>query len=466
MRDETFELTRRKALAGLGAVGLAGAGAGVGTSALFTDEESFTNNSITAGTLDMSVTATVVAASEYYTESGDGPNVVGDMATADGAVVAGLQAGDVKPGDWIIICFDVTVGDNPGYVEVSAADFAQYENGQTEPESEVDGTPGGSLGLPLDGQGQGELQDELLAEVYGSFDGSVSSDDPRDYLGDQDPTLSGSAKQTFDQFATGVTLGGSAFPTEVGPSNSPVSYYLLLELPKDVGNEVQSDAIEFDLVFRTVQVRNNDAYPTKRGLVGYWPLDSVGDGTAEDLSGNGNDGTVVGDVASATGQVATAGSFDGTGDYVEIGDDASLGVENVTVAAWVYRDGAKNRVYVVDGRDHNYFLKFDDGTSTPRFGVMTGGSFTILNADSGDIPDQTWTHVVATYDGSELDIYVDGSHEGSASASGDIDSSAGPARIGDYIGGGYEHTGLLDDVRVYDRALSQSEVTTLYDATK
>jgi len=463
MTDRTFELTRRKLLGAAGAVGVAGAGAGVGTSALFSDEESFEDNTITAGTLDMSVTAEVVAASEYYTDSGDGPNVVGEMETADGDAVVGLQASDVKPGDWVIICFDVSVEDNPGYVQVSTESFAQYENGQTEPEIDAEGADSnaGSLGGDLDGQGKGELQDELVAEVYGTYDSDSDNSPPESYLDDPEPSLSGSARTVFEQFATGVVLGGSATPLEVGSDG--VERYLLLELPRDVGNEVQSDAMEFDLVFEAEQVRNNDGFEPSSNLVGYWPLNGVGDGTAADLSGNGNDGTVVGDVSPAGGQVAGAGAFDGSGGRVEIPDDPSLGVTNVTVSAWVYRDGSKNREYIVDGRNHNYGIKLEDGTSKPLFFVNAPNSDSLTAGTN--IPDQTWTHVVGTYDGSEVKLYVDGTAEATGNGSGDIATTAGPARIGDYIQGGYKFRGRIDDVRVYDRALSSSEVTEIYNET-
>ena len=261
----SIELSRRKALAALGAVGAAGAGAGLGTSALFSDEELFENNSITAGTLNLSVTAEIVEVNQYWN---DQDVLDGASANADGDPVVGLQAADVKPGDWAIICFEITVEDNPGYVRISTTDFAQYENGQTEPEIDAegdDGDDGGSLGSPLDGRGLGELQDELVAEVYGTYDETEDSDAPRDYLSDEDPSLSGSARTTFGEFATGVVIGGSSDPTEVG-SGETIKEYLLLELPTDVGNEVQSDAIEFDLVFRTEQARNNDDPFTSKGL--------------------------------------------------------------------------------------------------------------------------------------------------------------------------------------------------------
>lgn len=264
--DESIELTRNKILAGLGAVGAAGAAAGAGTSALFSDKEQLANNELTAGTLNLTVTASVVEASEYFKSNGNGPDLLGNLGTADGAVVTGLQMRDVKPGDWAILCFEISVEGNPGYVEISADNFAQYENGQTEPEAAVDDSAGGSLGLPLDGLGQGELQDELLVEVYNDYDSESDANPPRSYLSGKDDQLSGTAKEVFDRLANGASLGGRSTPTEVGPANSPVKQYFLLELPAAVGNAVQSDVVTFDLVFETEQARNNQVATATRTI--------------------------------------------------------------------------------------------------------------------------------------------------------------------------------------------------------
>jgi len=248
MTDKQFDLTRRKILGSLGAVGLAGAGAGFGTSALFSDEESFDGNTITAGTLDMSVTAEVVAANQYWEDEG----IIGGAETADGEPVVGVEAKDVKPGDWAIIGFTIDVQDNPGCVTITTENLTSYENGRTEPEKDVDSTGGGTLGSPLDGEGNGELQEHLVAEVWEDFDGSVSSENPEDYLMNRDPTTpAGTTLVDADNtYSTGVTVGGgTAFNTS--------QFYLLLELPADVGNQVQSDSVEWDLRFEAIQARNN-----------------------------------------------------------------------------------------------------------------------------------------------------------------------------------------------------------------
>lgn len=264
--NESIELTREKILTGLGAIGAAGAGAGLGTSALFSDGEQIANNELTAGTLNLTVTAEVVKASEYFSTGGAGPNLVGSLGTADGAVVTGLQVNDFKPGDWVILCFEISVEGNPGYVWISADEFAQYENGQTEPEAAVDDSPGGALGMPLDGLGQGELQDELLVEVYDEYNSQSGTDPPRSYLGGKADRLSGTAREVFDRLASGAFLGGRSDPTEVGPANSPIKRYLLLELPTTVGNDVQSDAVTFDLVIEAEQARHNEISAATRTI--------------------------------------------------------------------------------------------------------------------------------------------------------------------------------------------------------
>jgi len=256
--SKKVRLTRRRVLGGLGTIGVAGATAGLGTSALFSDEESFEDNSITAGTLDMSVTASVEAANDYWAEKVD----LGELeATADGEAVTGLQVEDVKPGDWGIICFEFDIGENPGYVRTRAENLMTAENGYTEPEP----TDSEAENDPDDPDGAGELQDFMLAEVYRSFDPAADSDPPRSHLspegGDPAAPMGSTVQETYDEFAGGVLMrDGEGDPLAVGSSEDEATaeWCLLLYLPEDVGNIVQSDSFSFDLVFEAEQVRNND----------------------------------------------------------------------------------------------------------------------------------------------------------------------------------------------------------------
>lgn len=256
--SERYELSRRKVLAGLGTIGLAGAGAGFGTTAYFSDTESFENNTLTAGTLDMSVTASVEAANEYWAEQ---VNLEELEVTADGEIETGLQVEDIKPGDWGIICFEFDIGDNPGYVRTTASGLTSSENGYSEPEPEDSEAEND----PNDPEGDGELQDFMLAEVYQSFDSDADSDPPRSHLspdgGDPAAPEGSTLQETYEEFESGVLMrDDEGDPLVVGSSEDEATaeWCLLLYLPEDVGNIVQGDGVSFDLTFDAEQVRNND----------------------------------------------------------------------------------------------------------------------------------------------------------------------------------------------------------------
>jgi len=266
---QLYSLSRRKMVAGLGVVGLASAGAGVGTSAFFSDEESFENNTLTAGTLDMSVTANVVAADDYWT----GQGALDLSETADGDVVSGIQVDDVKPGDWALICFDIEVGDNPGYVQVRTEEFVENGGANPEPEQDVEG----------DTDNDADLGEFLLTTVWQNYDETSgdktglstldpvfnnASDDLNISYGSPDVggVVDGITHYTNAREANGVLENGYLIKDDNGdllPINDQAnegvySFCLLLEIPFQVGNVIQGDSISFDLVFETEQVRHNE----------------------------------------------------------------------------------------------------------------------------------------------------------------------------------------------------------------
>ncbi|ELZ51803.1 hypothetical protein C464_00369 [Halorubrum coriense DSM 10284] len=275
MKPETNDigLSRRKMLLGLGAVGVASAGAGLGTTAYFNDTETFEGNTLTAGTLDMSVTANLVAADEYWSGQTDIPL----SATADGqGVTAGLVVDDVKPGDWAIVCFDIEVGDNPGYVQVRTENFTETGGANPEPEQAVEG----------DADNDADLGEFLLASVWQSYDESgdktgLSVLDPV-FNNAPDATANASgitysapdvdgvaspdahytnAREADAQLNAGYLIkdnNGDLLAINDAANEGVYSFCLLLEIPFQVGNVIQGDTLSFDLVFETEQVRHND----------------------------------------------------------------------------------------------------------------------------------------------------------------------------------------------------------------
>jgi predicted ribosomally synthesized peptide with SipW-like signal peptide len=273
--QQLYNLSRRKMLAGLGAVGLASAGAGLGTAAYFSDTEEFEGNSITAGTLDMSVSATVVAANEYWVNNGG----LGLAAVADSQdAVVGLEVDDVKPGDWGIICFDIDIESNPGYVQVCTEEFAEAGGANPEPEQEAEGDADNDADLdefllstvwqdysgPTDGSSGGMKTDlSVLDPVFNNAGNSLSvaygePDTGGVVDGDQHHTTAREANAILDAANDGYVINDDqGVPLAIGAGDT-YTFYLLFEIPFAVGNVIQGDTLSFDLAFKTEQVRNND----------------------------------------------------------------------------------------------------------------------------------------------------------------------------------------------------------------
>jgi predicted ribosomally synthesized peptide with SipW-like signal peptide len=188
MTDDKLELSRRKTLAGLGAIGAAGAGTGLGTSALFSDEESFNNNTIEAGTANLVIEASVGPVSSGLENNGSVELVDADSdsdgddgtLTVDGTPdpAVGLRVQDMKPGDAFCLRTTVIVEGNPMFVKCFAENIFNHDGTNTEPEGQadddVDPSSPGSAG---EGDEDGELMQNL--EVATGYEPErIDDDDP------------------------------------------------------------------------------------------------------------------------------------------------------------------------------------------------------------------------------------------------------------------------------------------------
>jgi hypothetical protein len=206
------------------------------------------------------------------------------------------------------------------------------------------------------------------------------------------------------------------------------------------------------------------------GLVAYYPFN----GNADDESGNGNHGVVHGATLTTDrfGSEESAYRFDGINDYIEIADSPSLDIEQqITIAAWVrFYSNPDGSSRIVD-KSHTdcrapwnmYGLRMCCKASRFSFDVTTYGSNHISNSTS-DYPPDAWHFVIGTYDGSAQKLYVDGVLDSSAAVSGPIETNNEPLLIGKHRGCESQHfDGVLDDVRIYNRALSEAEIGGLYE---
>jgi predicted ribosomally synthesized peptide with SipW-like signal peptide len=282
MTDKKYELSRRKALLGLGTIGVAGAAAGMGTSALFSDEETFEDNTIQAGTTNLIVEATVAeydSTANLFDDSTPGYVEIEDAdGEVDGDAGVGITATDLKPGDAFVVGFNVIVEDNPMYVAAQASNLADSENTpNTEPENATSTDP--DTGGDAVGSGAGDLDNQM--ETVIGYDGPSGGADANNFTWDQSGAVAPNNAEAgtgggqsltayLDNLANqgflyrnpdpGPTpLGhGNGNPTELGNGDN-VTHWQYFEIPIGVGNEIQGDSVSWDVTWYAEQVRNNAA---------------------------------------------------------------------------------------------------------------------------------------------------------------------------------------------------------------
>jgi hypothetical protein len=204
------------------------------------------------------------------------------------------------------------------------------------------------------------------------------------------------------------------------------------------------------------------------GPVARYPLGDIGI-TVFDSSGNGNNGTASGVTRTADrfGINNTADSFNGTSSRITVNDAPSLRPSTITVSAWVKRATLGGDRKIV-GKNLNsnisdsYNLGIYDDNKI-EFWVYSSGWHGVRGISGGTtVAIGAWYHVVGVYDGNTVTTYLNGQFDRtSVVGSVVIDYSIDPLYIGQTPTGDYFH-GDIDDVRIYNRALSGSEITALY----
>jgi chitodextrinase len=202
------------------------------------------------------------------------------------------------------------------------------------------------------------------------------------------------------------------------------------------------------------------------GLVAAYSFDAGSGSTAADVSGNGNTGTIANAIWSTAGHAGAALSFNGSNAWVTVPDAPALDLTTgMTLEAWVKptKLGAWRTALIKEAPSQSeltYGLYASTDTGPPSGNVLVGSPPDTFLRGTSTPALNTWTHVSATYDGSTLRVYVNGVQQASRAVSGAISTSTGALRIGGNSVWGEYFSGLIDDVRVYNRALSASELQT------
>jgi hypothetical protein len=207
-------------------------------------------------------------------------------------------------------------------------------------------------------------------------------------------------------------------------------------------------------------------------LIAHWPFDEgSGSVTANTLDASYN-GTLDGATWEATGQSGSAIRFDGIDDRVSIPGGFNISGSAFTIALWFKADDFDvndarliSKATSTATEDHLWMLGTNsNGDIYLRARLGTQGTTDTLHGDSGVLPTQQWVHAALVYDGSALRIYQDASLVGSQVKTGTVDTDT---NVGVAIGnqpagaGSTPFDGVIDEVRIYDRALSVSELQQL-----
>lgn len=207
------------------------------------------------------------------------------------------------------------------------------------------------------------------------------------------------------------------------------------------------------------------------GPVAYWRLDETSGSTAADETGNGRDGSYVNgptlnsEAAVSDGTSVHVNDNGHEAERVNLGNPDNWGVSSaITIELWVKWVGGSSTNWpapIGKGRDDGYSIYWSY-TSDLNWLINNVGTVSI----SFDFSNYDWVHLVCTYDGSSMILYVNGVAEASTSASGSIPQNGqnlifgrDPQRTFD----GDEWQGLGDEIALYDRALTATEIEEHYN---
>jgi hypothetical protein len=196
------------------------------------------------------------------------------------------------------------------------------------------------------------------------------------------------------------------------------------------------------------------------GLVGAWSFDEATGSTVSDASGKGNTGTVSG-AKRVAGRHGGALWFDGRNDMVTVQSSSSLSLTTgMTLEAWVRPEalGSMWRTVAIKEQTNQlaYALYAGNGRGLPSGHVNNG-----IDRGLSGTPALTlkrWAHLATTWDGSVIRLYVNGAQVASQSLGGTAVTSRGALRLGGNTVWSEWFHGAIDEVRIYNRALSPAEL--------
>jgi hypothetical protein len=214
---------------------------------------------------------------------------------------------------------------------------------------------------------------------------------------------------------------------------------------------------------QSVSVTVSNSAPPPSGLVAAWGFNEGSGMSVADASGKGHVGTLSSTTWSAAGKFGGALSFNGSSSWVTVADANDLDLSSaLTLEAWVKPSalGSAWRTVLFKERTGGmmYSLYANQDTGRPVGQVWLGSERNAVG--SAGLVLNAWSHLASTYDGATLRLYLNGVLVSSQATSGTLSASSGVLRIGGNGVWPEWFAGLIDEVRVYNRALSAGEIQT------
>ena len=283
------------------------------------------------------------------------------------------------------------------------------------------------------------------------------------------PTVTGGTITSWQwSFGDGNTSGGtgSSVPSAIWSYSNAGSYTVSLTVTGPGGSVTQTNP-NFITVAASSSSSSSTSSGGTSGLALAYSFDNIFGSVALDYSGNSHYGVISNAAKINNGRFGTALSFNGTNAWVTLGNNASLALNTgMTLEAWVYPTAAMSGLETVVMKEKlatatsagtaTYLLAANNSANQPMSAVWNGSEAT-ANGNT-QIPPNQWTHLASTYNGQYQNLYVNGVLVETLPQTGPIATSTGALRIGgNSIWGGY-FQGYIDEVRIYNKALSNAQI--------
>jgi hypothetical protein len=280
-----------------------------------------------------------------------------------------------------------------------------------------------------------------------------------------------------------INLGVQVLSASLSPSDPSVVLLTVTRMTEGQQYQLTLSGIADAAGNVITSINQNVTYtPTNvgNGLLAYWSFDQVSGSTVADDSGNGHNGSNQGASPISNGMFGGAMHFDGVNDYISV-PSFDIPSSGLSISAWIRSNRFANdpactfqdcrivsKGTSTASQDHYWMLStYPTGNNnvTLRFRLKTNGQTDTLVANaSGNLSENQWIHVVAVYDGAQMRLYKNTVAAGSLFKSGPVNNNSNvPINIGRNPDGYGEWSGEIDELRIYDRALTTAEITSLFN---